>query len=141
MTIKQLSVFLENTSGRLAEVTRILADAKINISAFSLADTADYGILRLIVDDPVRAEKMLHEQGCTVHTTDVVGIYVPHKPGGLYKALVVLAENGISIEYMYAFASREKAMVILRTENIAHTIEALQKSGIEILNPSDAYNA
>lgn len=139
MTLKQLSVFLENTCGRLTEVTKVLADASINISAFSLADTAEYGILRMIVDDPDRAESILREQGFSVHITEVVGIFVPHKPGGLYNALTVLSRKGISIEYMYAFTYQEKAIVILRTENIKNTVETLQQNGIELINPQNPH--
>lgn len=137
MTLKQLSVFLENTSGRLAEVTAVLAEANINISAFSLAETADYGILRLIVQNPERAELLLHEKGFSVHITDVVGILVPHKPGGLQRALQVLADAKISIEYMYAFAHQENAIVVIRTESLQQTLDVLQRNGIRILRSAD----
>jgi hypothetical protein len=139
MIIKQLSVFLENTSGRLTEVTGALASAKINISAFSVADTAEYGVLRLIVNKPEAAEKVLKDKGLSVHITEVIGLVVPDEPGGLHRALKILSAEGISVEYMYAFALGDRATVIIRTESAQRTVEALQRQKLELINASDIY--
>jgi hypothetical protein len=126
MIIKQLSVFLENTSGRLTEVTETLAKASINISAFSVADTAEYGLVRLIVDVPETAETVLKEKGFSVHINDVIGLVVPHEPGGLHRVLKILSSGGISVEYMYAFAMGDRATVIIRTESLQQAIDLLE---------------
>jgi len=139
MIIKQLSIFLENKSGRLTEITEILAKESINISAFSVADTSDYGILRLIVSNPDKALKILKENSVAVNLTEVIGIVVPHEPGGLAKALRILSDENVSVEYMYAFAMKNKATVIIRTDNINNTIEILQKHKLELLKKSDIY--
>jgi len=139
MVIKQLSVFLENTSGRLTEVTGALADAHINISAFSIADTAEYGILRMIVNKPETAETILKSKGISVHLTDVIAVIVPHEPGGLHRTLNILSSAGISIEYMYAFAVSDRATVIIRTEAIQQSISILQQHKMELHKASDLY--
>jgi hypothetical protein len=139
MIIKQLSVFLENKSGRLTEVTEALASAHINISAFSIADTSEFGVLRMIVNKPDEAEKTLKMRGISVHITDVVGLVVPDEPGGLHRALQILSSEGVSIEYMYAFALNNRATVILRTEAVQQTIAILQKHKLELLKSSDIY--
>lgn len=140
MIIKQLSVFLENRTGRLTELTGILAENGINISAFSIADTKDYGILRMIVGKPHKAAEVLHEKGFTVKITDVVAMIVPHHPGGLHKALEIISDNNIAIDYMYAFASgEEKASVVIRAESLERMIEVLQEHKMELLRKSDVY--
>jgi hypothetical protein len=139
MIIKQLSIFLENTSGRLTEVTEALAAANMNISAFSIADTAEFGILRMIVTKPEQAEQALKAKGISVHITDVVGLVVPHEPGGLHRALKILSSEGISVEYMYAFAMDKGATVIIRTEAVQQTIAVFQKHKMELLKTSDVY--
>jgi hypothetical protein len=139
MIIKQLSVFLENKSGRLTEVTGALASAQINISAFSIADTSEFGVLRMIVNKPDEAEKTLKTKGISVHITDVVGLIVPDEPGGLHRALQILSSEGVSIEYMYAFALNNRATVILRTETVQQTVAILQKHKMELLKASDIY--
>ncbi len=139
MIIKQLSVFLENTSGRLTEITELLAMEDINISAFSIADTSDYGVLRLIVNNPDKAFSILKEHSVTVQLTEVIGIIVPHKPGGLAKTLRILSDENISIEYMYAFAMHEKASVIIRTDNLENTLTILKKHQLELLRSDDIY--
>jgi len=139
MKIKQLSIFLENKSGRLTEVTEALASAQINISAFSVADTADYGILRMIVSKPEQAEQLLKAKGLSVHITEVIGLVVPNEPGGLHRALQILSSEGISLEYMYAFALSDRATVIIRTEAVEQTIASLQKHKMELLKASDIY--
>ena len=139
MIIQQLSVFLENTSGRLTDVTGALESAQINISAFSIADTAEFGVLRLIVNKPQTAINILKEKGFSVHITEVIGLVVPHEPGGLHRALKILSTEGISIEYMYAFALGSGASVIIRTDTIQQAISVLQKHKMELLNASDIY--
>jgi hypothetical protein len=139
MIIKQLSVFLENKAGRLTEVTETLALAGINISAFSVADTADYGILRLIVSKPEETEKILKDKGFSVHITNVIGLIVPHEPGGLHRALKILSNEGIDVEYMYAFALSNKATVIIRTEAVEKAISVLEQHKMELIKASDIY--
>ncbi len=141
MKVKQLSIFLENQSGRLAEVTGALGAEGINIRALSLADTSGFGILRLIVNDIAKARKVLQEKGFTVKETDVIAVEVPDRPGGLAEVLSALAAEGINIEYMYAFVekSSEDAIVIFRIENIDEGIKALQSKGINILTAEQVY--
>ncbi|HOQ01772.1 MAG TPA: ACT domain-containing protein [Acetivibrio clariflavus] len=141
MLIKQISVFLENKSGRLAEVTKVLGENNIDISALSIADTTDFGILRLIVNNPDMAEKVLRENEFTVSLTDVIGIGVEDKPGGLNKALSVLEKNDIGIEYMYAFVGKmsDEAMVIIRVDDSDKAIETLKNGGIKVLSPESVY--
>jgi hypothetical protein len=135
MLVRQISVFLENKSGRLAEVTRILGEKDINISALSIADTTDFGILRLIVNKPEEAESLLRENGFTVSCTNVIAIAVSDKPGGLAKVLTVLENNSVSIEYMYAFVGKteDEALVILRVEDPDKAIVILNENGIRVL--------
>ena len=140
MIIKQLSVFLENRTGRLTELTGILAANDINISAFSIADTADYGILRMIVGRPERAAEILRAAGFAIKVTDVVGMIIPHKPGGLHKALQIISDNHVAIDYMYAFASDEnKATVVIRAESLQQLITVLQEHQLELLQQDDVY--
>ena len=142
MKVSQLSVFIENKSGRLADVTRALADADINIRALSIADTIDYGLLRLIVNDPVAARNALSSAGFTVTLTDVLAIEVPDKPGGLAGIIDILAGAGINIEYMYAFVgtSGENAIVIFRIEKTDQAIPILQQKGVRILTGDELHS-
>jgi len=140
MIIQQLSVFLEDKTGRITEMTKILADNNINISAFSIADAADYGIVRMIVSDPGKAKSELKSFGFSVNITEVVCMVVPHKPGGLYKAMQILSSHDISIDYMYAFAIDEKASVVIRSSSNEAVIKALQKKKMELLKASDIYD-
>ena len=141
MKVKQLSIFLENQSGRLAEVTGALGREGVNIRALSLADTSGFGILRLIVNDIEKARNVLHDKGFTVSETDVIAVEVPDKPGGLSGILNALAEDGINIEYMYAFVekSSKDAIVIFRIENIDEGIKALHARGVNILSAQQVY--
>ena len=140
MILKQLSIFLENKSGRLTEVSQTLAEAEINISAMSIADTAEYGILRLLVSNPVKASKILKEKGFSVNVTPVIAIIMPHHPGGLARALQILSDAEISIEYIYAFAyTEDKATVVIRTDTPEEAIKALQTHKMELLHESDIY--
>ncbi len=141
MLVKQISVFLENKSGRLAEVTKALGQNNIDISALSIADTTDFGILRLIVNKPEEAEKVLKESGFTVSCTNVIAIAVPDKPGGLGKALEVMESESIGIEYMYAFIGKasDEALVILRVEEPERAIEVLTGKNIKVLSCHTVY--
>ena len=136
MIIKQLSVFLENKTGRLTELTGILADNDINISAFSIADTADYGILRMIVGRPELAAQVLKDSGFTVKITDVVGMIIPNTPGGLHKALQIISDNSVAIEYMYA-SGECKATVVIRADSLHKIIDVLQEHKMELLKEGD----
>ena len=128
MIAKQVSVFLENTSGRLNEVTRILGDAGINISAFSIADTSDFGVLRMIVPDPDEAAAILKAGGFSVQTTRVVLMTTPNKPGTLASALQLLTDESIFIEYLYAFSmSEDSAVVVIRPSEIERCEQVLGK--------------
>lgn len=141
MFVKQISIFLENKSGRLAEVTSILCDSNIDISALSIADTTDYGILRLIVNKPEKAEEVLRSNGLTMSVTSVIAIGVKDEPGGLAKALRVLESGGIEIEYMYAFVSKreEEAMVIIKTGTPEKAVDLLKNNGIDVLSSEEVY--
>lgn len=141
MLVKQISVFLENKSGRLAEVTKRLGENNIDISALSIADTTDFGILRLIVNQPELAEKILKDNGFMVSSTNVLAIGVADKPGGLAVALDVLENEGIGIEYMYSFVGKcsQEALVILRVEDTDAAISALDKKGIKVLSSKEVY--
>jgi len=141
MKAEQISVFIENKSGRLAEVTRILGDAEINIRALSLADTSDFGILRLIVNDREKAKTVLKENGFTVSKTEVVAVEVPDRPGGLYQILRKLDSETINVEYMYAFVERcgENAVIIFRFDETDKAIKTLLNSGFNVLAGEQLY--
>ena len=133
---KQITVFIENKPGRLAEVTGFLADKNVNLHALSIADTTDFGILRLIVSDPDKTKEELRENGYMVQTTDVIAVSIGHKPGSLHKVLSELETLDISIEYMYAFTSNLNeydAIVILRLSEQDKAINKLKSSNITIL--------
>lgn len=136
MKVEQLAVFLENKSGRLAEIASILANNNINIRALSVADTADFGILRLIVDDVDTAEQALKSNGCTVGKTQVVAVEVRDEPGGLAHVLKTIETAGLNVEYMYAFVNKsgENAVLIFRFDHIDKGIEALLKNNFTILS-------
>ncbi|MDH7478862.1 MAG: amino acid-binding protein [Syntrophomonadaceae bacterium] len=141
MKVKQISVFLENKAGRLASVTRVLGDAKINIRALCIADTADFGILRIIVDQPDRAYDALKAAGFSATETDVLAIEVPDVPGGLASVLETMGEAQVNIEYLYAFLTRasENAIIIFRVENPEMAIELLEKSNVRLLPGETVY--
>lgn len=131
MRVEQIAVFLENTSGRLAEITEILANNEVNIRALSVADTADFGILRLIVDKVDTAEECLRTAGFTVSRTFVVAVAVPDRTGGLAGVLRVVNQGSINVEYMYAFVNKSgfDAVLIFRFDNMDAAIVALEKAG------------
>ncbi len=141
MRVEQISVFLENKSGRLAEVTGVLAGAGVNIRALSLADTADFGILRLIVDKADHAKQALKDRGFTIGKTEVVALEVPDRPGGLHQILRVLGSAGINVEYMYAFVqrSRDNAIVIFRFDELDQAIQVLTAAGVRVLRGEELY--
>lgn len=141
MLIKQISVFVENKPGRLADITKTLAANQVDIRALSIADTTDFGILRLIVNKPDIAADALKTAGYTVSITEVIGIGIDDQPGGLCDALSTLLSAGITVEYMYAFIGRAKntAYVILRVENTEAAIQTLQEHGIKLIRGDDIY--
>jgi len=142
MKVEQISIFIENKSGRLAEVTRVLGDAGVNIRALSLADTSDFGILRLIVNDCEKAKDVLKEKGFTVSKTEVVAVEVPDQPGGLSQILQVLDTESINVEYMYAFVERcgGNAVIIFRFDESDRAIRALLTKGFRTLDGNTIYS-
>ena len=141
MKVEQIAIFLENKSGRLADITGILAEEGINIRAMSLADTADFGILRLIVNDTASARNILKEKGFTVGSTDVVVVEVADKPGGLAGVLQVIKEGGLNIEYMYAFTQKsgETGLIIFRFDDPQAAVKAFEAADIPILTGEKLY--
>ena len=141
MLAKQISIFIENKSGRLYEVTGVLKDNDINISALSIADTTDFGILRIVVDKPEQAESVLRDNGFAVSITDVIAIRIDHIPGGLNSALKVLQDGEVSVEYMYAFTGKasNSAFVIVKVNDVEKAMNVLTKSDIELLETSEIY--
>lgn len=139
MIIKQLSIFLENKTGRLAKISEILGKIGINMSAFSVADSSDFGILRLIVSEPEKALEALKEEGFSVRLTDVLCLNVPNIPGALSKAMNILSEAKVEIEYMYAFSLGEDAISVIKPQNIERCIEVLQAQKLELLASSSLY--
>jgi hypothetical protein len=141
MKVKQISIFLENKSGRLAQVTEILGENNINIRALSIADTTDFGILRLIVNEPDKAYRVLKEAGFTVSFTDVIAVEVTDKPGGLAKVLKVLDRAGINIEYLYAFVQKtaNAALVVFRVEQLEEAVKVLLASGAHVMSGDEVY--
>lgn len=142
MAIKQISVFVENRAGRLADIAGILADNKIDIRALSIADTTDYGILRLIVNNPNAAVAELKKAGFTVSATEVLGVEVEDAPGGFACVVRVLSDKGISVEYAYAFITPEvgSAYVILRVENNLIAEEVLSDAGVKLITQKDIFH-
>ena len=141
MKVKQISVFLENEAGRLADVTRSLGRNAINIRALSIADTSDFGILRLIVDKPEEAVSVLKDQGFMVSETEVIAVDIPDRPGWLADVLAILGREGINIEYLYAFIGSvsEKALVIFRVENCEEAMKILRENNIHVLDGKEVY--
>jgi hypothetical protein len=141
MWVKQISVFLENTSGRIAEVTGTLAAAGVNIRALAMADTADFGVLRLIVDNTAKAEAALKAKGFTVGKTDVVAAEVEDRPGGLHRILQLLHEGQINVEYMYAFVqqSGNNAVMIFRFDQIEKAVALLRQNGVTVIDDDRIY--
>jgi len=139
MKVKQISVFLENKKGRLKKAVHALAKANINIRALSIADTSEFGILRLIVPEPEKAKKILEENNFVVKINDVIAVEVPDKPGGLDSVLGILTEADMNVEYVYAFVEKkgEKAIVVIRTEDLESGIKVLKKAKVPLLSSED----
>jgi hypothetical protein len=131
MIIKQISIFMENTTGRLADVTDLLAKAGINLRAISIADTTDFGILRMVADQPDAAVKLLKAAGFTARETDVIGVEVQDHPGELARIMALFRDAGVSIEYLYASLEHkaEKAVIVLKVDDIKAGLAMLEKHG------------
>ena len=142
MRIRQISVFIENESGRLYDVTNLLGKNALNIRAMSLADTSDFGIIRFIVNDPGKAHEILKSNDFTVGLTDVLAIAIPDKPGGLAEVLAVFNNESINIEYMYAFVNQsgQNAVMIFRFDDTDKALGVLNKSGMKILGERELFN-
>ena len=139
MIIPQLSVFLENKSGRLTEVLEVLGKENISITALSIADTSEFGILRLIVPDPEKAKALLKEQLFSVNISEVISVSAPNEAKYYAKVLRILSDLEISVEYTYAFSSGSRAIIILRCSNNDQAIKALKDHEMELLNASELY--
>ncbi len=139
MKTKQLSIFLENKAGRLTEVTDVLGAAGINLSAMSIADNSDFGILRCIVSDPDKAYKVLKEQHFAVKITDVIGFVCPNTSGSLAIVLKHLSANGVFIEYMYSFANGDVATVVIRPTDLDACEKILADKKVELMAANDLY--
>ncbi len=141
MVAEQISIFLENKAGRLAEVTSTLSDAGVSLRALSLADTSDFGILRIIVNDCEKAKKVLKEKGFTTRHTTVVAVEVEDKPGGLHKILEIFAKFSINVEYMYAYVQKDttNATMIFRFDDTDKAIEILNKHNVPIVEGARLY--
>ncbi|GAB1537316.1 ACT domain-containing protein [Geovibrio sp. ADMFC3] len=141
MKITQISVFIENESGRLHEVTGLLGDNNINIRALSLADTSDFGILRLIVNEPDKAYRLLRENEFTVGRTEVLAVEVPDNPGGLAGVLGTLSKSSINVEYMYALVERSTdcAVMIFRFDDTSRAVDVLTASGYKLKKGEQIY--
>lgn len=141
MFIKQLSVFIENKAGRLSEILNVLRDHSIDISALSIAETTEFGVLRMIVDDPETAKIKLRESGVIVKTTDVIGIVLEDKTGTLAHVVELLTKNGVAVEYSYAFlgSKNNSAFVVLRTDAPEKAEKVLLDAGVGLVHPSEIY--
>lgn len=139
--IKQISVFVENKSGRLSDILNVIGKNGIDISALSIADTTDFGIVRMIVNDPDKAAEILKSNNLVVKVTDVIALAVADKPGGLVGEIEKLKNAGISIEYMYAFIGKSDkgALVIVRVENPEKALEVLKDENVTVVSPEEVY--
>lgn len=139
MLIKQLSIFLENKKGRFTEVAKLLGEAGVNMSAFTVSENSDFGILRLIVSDPDKAIAVLREHLYAVSIAEVICLHCPNQPGALAKAMEIITDAGIFVEYMYAFSEGDVANVIIRPDNLERCAEVLTANKLELLAASDLY--
>jgi hypothetical protein len=132
--IKQISIFMENKPGRMARVANALADANVNIRALTIAEAGDFGIVRMVVDDTEKGYKVLRDEGFTVSETEVLAVEIQDSPGGLYEIANTLGENNINVDYAYAFvtAKAERAMLILRVDDISGATRVLSEAGVRI---------
>ena len=134
VTIKQISIFMENKPGRMAKVAKTLSEANVNMRALTIAEAGDFGIIRMVVDDTDKGYKVLRDEGFTVSETDVLAVEIQDTPGGLYKIAKTLGENNINMDYAYAFvtAKAERAMLILRVDDTKRAAQVLQEAGVRI---------
>ena len=141
MSIKQLSVFVENKFGRVSDICNVLAENGINMSAMSIADTSEFGVARIIVDKPEEAKKVLRESGVIVKVTEVIGVAIDDKPGGLAELLALLKEGGVSVEYLYAFLPRmrEHAMVVMKVNDAETAQNIFRMNGIHTADMKDIH--
>ncbi|MEL7669877.1 MULTISPECIES: ACT domain-containing protein [Methanobacterium] len=141
MKVKQLSIFLENRKGRMRKALDVLEEGGVNIRALSIADTSDFGILRLIVPEPDKTKKLLEDNNFIVKIGEVIAVRMQDQPGGLGKILGILDDNDINLEYLYAFVEEKEngAIVLLHPENIDGGIKALQDGGAEVIPAKDIY--
>ncbi|MGN1059938.1 MAG: acetolactate synthase, partial [Clostridia bacterium] len=135
------SVFVENARGKLSNITTILAEGGINIRALSIADTTDFGILRLIVQDPDKAVEILSQHDIMVKSTEVIVVEITDEPAGLNKALCLLRDSDVALEYLYAFVSKKEneAYVIMKTDNAEAAVQALTGGGVRVLSAKEVY--
>lgn len=142
MLIKQISVFIDNSKGNLSKLTKVLGEGKIDLIAFSIADTTNFGLIRCIVEDSEKALEILKHAGFTAKTTEVLAVEVPNRSGGLSEVLDLLDVNDIEIEYLYSFVRSkiDKALILFRVEEIERTIEVLSKNDIRILTGKEVYS-
>jgi hypothetical protein len=131
MIIKQISVFMENATGRLADITALLAKAEVNLRALSIADTTDFGIMRMVVDQPDETLALLRNAGITARETDVIGVEVPDHPGALARIMALFRDEGVNIEYLYASLEQkaDKAVIVIKVDDIAAGLAMLEKHG------------
>jgi hypothetical protein len=140
MLIKQLSIFLENKKGRFTEVTAILGEAGINMTAFTVAENSDFGSVRLLVSDPEKARNILRENRYAVSITDVLCLQMPNEPGALAKVMKIITQADISIEYMYAFSLGKGALVVIRPDNLEKALSVLTDNKVELLASSELFS-
>ncbi|MEG1441070.1 MAG: ACT domain-containing protein [Oscillospiraceae bacterium] len=142
MFVKQISVFMENKPGRLAEITQVLSDNKIDMRAINIADTTDFGILRMIVNKPNLAEKVLRENNMTASVTNVIAVSIDDTVGAFSKVIAILKTADISIEYIYSFIGEKsaKAVIVIKTSDLEKSIEILDQNNVDVLSPEDLNN-
>ena len=142
MKIKQLSIFLQNRMGSLSKPLEVLSDADVNIRAMCMADTSEFGILRLVVDNPKKGKEALEENNFLVKITDIIGVEMNDAPGGLTSVLKIVKDNDIDLEYLYAFTHDKagKAILLIHAENIDNLINILEKNNVTIISADEVYN-
>lgn len=142
MKIKQLSIFLQNRMGSLSKPLEILSESDVNIKAMCMADTSEFGILRLVVDNPEKGKEALEENNFLVKITDIIGVEMDDSPGGLTKVLKIIKENEIDLEYLYAFTHEKvgKAILLLHSDDIDNLIDILEKNNITLVSSEEVYN-
>ncbi len=142
MKIKQLSIFLQNKMGSLSNPLEVLSDAEVNIKAMCMADTSEFGILRLVVDNPLKGKEALEEHNFLVKLTEIIGVEMNDTPGGLTTVLKIIKDNGIDLEYLYAFTHEKvgKAILLLHADKLDELITALKENEIVIVPAEEVYN-